>query len=49
MFKGNCVDKWISNRFKKALDNLSIIGNHITWRIIERDKTDDYFNTLFSD
>jgi len=43
--KGNCVDKWISNRFNKAINKFLTLKVHLLWRIEERENNNDYFNT----
>lgn len=44
--KGNCIDKWIKNRFNRSLINLLYIRRLIRNRIQERSNNNDYFNTL---
>lgn len=43
--KGNCVDKFISNRLTKRICELLNIRSKIRHRIEERVNTNDYFNT----
>lgn len=43
--KGNCVDKWISNRLNQSINVFLKLKNHIIWRIEDRNNN-DYFNTL---
>lgn len=43
--KGNCVDKFISNRLTKRICELLNIRSKIRHRIEERSNTNDYFNT----
>ena len=43
--KGNCVDKFISNRLTKRICELLDIRSKIRHRIEERSNTNDYFNT----
>jgi len=43
--KGNCVDKWISNRLNQSINIFLKLKNHIICRIEDRNNN-DYFNTL---
>lgn len=43
--EGNCVDKWISNRFNKAIKKFLTLKVHLLWRIEERENNNNYFNT----
>ena len=44
--RGNCVDKFISNRVNKRLTELLNTRLEINIRIDERDQSIDYFNSL---
>lgn len=43
--KGNCVDKWISNRLNNSINNFIYIRSLLNSRWKQR-ITNDYFNTL---
>ncbi len=43
--KGNCVDKWISNRLNNSINNFIYIRSLLNSRLKQR-ITNDYFNTL---
>ena len=43
--QGNCVDKFIEKRLNKRLNELLNIRLNIKHRIVEREITNDYFNT----
>lgn len=43
--KGNCVDKWISNRLNNSINIFLKLKNHIIFRIEDRNNN-DYFSTL---
>lgn len=43
--KGNCVDKFISNRLDKRINEILQIRSKIRHRINERNQSVDYFNT----
>jgi hypothetical protein len=43
--KGNCIDKFISNRLDKRIYELLNIRLKIKKRINERSNVEDYFNT----
>lgn len=43
--EGNCVDKWIRNRFNKAINKFLKLKVHLLWRIEERENNNNYFNT----
>jgi len=43
--KGNCVDKFISNRLTKRICELLDIRSKIRHRAEERTNTNDYFNS----
>ena len=45
MMEGNCVDKWIRNRFSKTISKLLTLKVHLLWRVEERENNNDYFST----
>ena len=45
MSKGNCIDKFISNRLDKRINELLQIRYKICKRIDEREQLTDYFNS----
>ena len=46
MSKGNCIDKFISNRIDEKINGLLKHRLNIRRRIDTRENTEDYFNTL---
>lgn len=43
--RGNCVDKFVEKRLDKPLSDIIRIRHKICCRRIEREETNDYFNT----